>query len=206
MTRHLSEAERRAQILRAARTLFVSRGYLSTRVEDVARRAQLSKGAVYHYFPSKRAIFDALVEAEQAQTVRFLDEAARDPRPAHERLVVLGRQYLDYFAGLKSPPRFFLLMSEMAIRDDELREKVAAIHRRFVDQLAAIIEEGQRDGVFRRIDPHAVAAMLKAFVDGLSGQSAVGIRPDVELLAAEGIRLVMEGLLAPPREEASDDG
>lgn len=199
MTRHLSEAERRAQILRAARALFVERGYLSTRVEDVARRARLSKGAVYFYFKSKRELFDALVEEEQAVTLSFLEGAARDQRPAAIKLIELGTSYLDYFAGLKTPPRFFLLMSEMAIRDEHVRERVNAIHQLFVERLAALIEQGAAEGSFRALDPMAAAMLLKAMVDGLAGQSAIGIRPDVRRLSTDGIRLILEGLAVAPR-------
>jgi AcrR family transcriptional regulator len=198
MTRHLSEVERRAQILRAARAIFIERGYLAARVEDVARRANLSKGAVYFYFESKRAIFDALVDEEHAVTISFLDEAARDPRPAALKLMELGRKYLDYFAGLKTPPRFFLLMSEMAIRDEDIRKRVNAIHQRFVDRIAAVVEQGMEDGVFERYDPMAVGLVLKALIDGLAGQSAVGVRPDVERLSTDGVRLILQGLL--PKE------
>lgn len=195
MTRHLSEIERRAQILRAARAIFIERGYLAARVEDVAKRASLSKGAVYFYFDSKREIFDALVEEELAVTSSFLESAERDPRPAAVKLVDLGRKYLDYFAGLKTPPRFFLLMSEMAIRDEETRKRVNAIHEQFVEATARVIEQGMQEGAFRQYDPKAVAQMLKAIIDGLAGQSAVGVRPDVERLSTDGIRILMQGLL-----------
>ncbi|MDP2312551.1 MAG: TetR/AcrR family transcriptional regulator [Pseudomonadota bacterium] len=195
MTRHLSEGERRAQILRAARGIFIERGYLAARVEDVAKRANLSKGAVYFYFESKRAIFDALVDEEHAITISFLEEADRDTRPAAIKLVELGRKYLDYFAGLKTPPRFFLLMSEMAIRDEDIRKRVNAIHQRFVDRIAAVVEQGMKEGVFEVYDPMAVGLVLKALIDGLAGQSAVGVRPDVERLSTDGLRLILHGLL-----------
>lgn len=195
MTRHLSESERRAQILRAARAIFIERGYLAARVEDVARRANLSKGAVYFYFDSKRAIFDALVDEEHAITISFLNEAERDARPAQAKLIELGTKYLDYFAGLKTPPRFFLLMSEMAIRDEELRKKVNAIHERFVDRIAQVVAQGIEEGVFAPYDPRAVGLMLKALIDGLAGQSAVGVRPDVERLSSDGLRMILMGLL-----------
>lgn len=195
MTRHLSEGERRAQILRAARAIFIERGYLAARVEDVAKRANLSKGAVYFYFESKRAIFDALVDEEHAMTVKFLDEAERDRRPAEVKLVDLGRKYLDYFAGLKTPPRFFMIMSEMAIRDDDIRRRANAIHERFVHRIAQIVQEGVEAGTFAPYDPLAVALMLKAFIDGLAGQSAVGVRPDVGRLSTDGLRLLLQGLL-----------
>lgn len=195
MTRHLSEMERRAQILRAARAIFIEQGYLAARVEDVARRANLSKGAVYFYFESKRAIFDALVDEEHAVTISFLEEAERDTRPAQVKLVELGTRYLDYFAGLKTPPRFFLLMSEMAIRDEDIRRRANAIHQRFVDRIAEVIRQGVEEGVFAPFDPIAVAQMMKALIDGLAGQSAVGVRPDVERLSSDGLRLLLMGLL-----------
>ncbi len=204
MTRHQPETERRAQIMRAARSLFVERGFLATRMEDVAKRAQLSKGAVYFYFESKRALFDSLVEEEHATTVRFLEEAVADPRPAAEKLMEVGSKYLDYFAGLKSPPRFFMIMSEMALRDEKIRERATAIHWRFVEEVSLLIGQGIASGHFRKQDPMAASMMLKAFIDGLAGQAAIGIRPDVVRLSTDGIRLILEGLAGPELLDAGE--
>lgn len=198
MTRHLSELERKAQILRAARVIFIERGYLSARVEDIAARAGLSKGAVYFYFVSKREVFDALVDEELAITASFLADADKDERPAVIKMVDLGRKYLDYFAGLKTPPRFFLLMSELAIRDEDLRKRVTAVHEQFIEATERVIAQGIAEGAFRDYDPRAVALFLKAFIDGLAGQSAVGMRPDVDRLAKDGIRMLLTGLVATP--------
>ena len=202
MTRHLPEAERRAQIMRAARALFVERGFPNTRMEDVAKRAQLSKGAIYFYFGSKAELFNALVDAEHQQTIRFLEEASSDPRSAAEKLIDVGVKYLDYFAGLKSPPRFFMIMGEVALRDEGVRSRVTEIHNRFVDAVAELLQEGIDSGHFRPLDPTAVALMLKAFIDGLAGQAAVGMRPDVRRLSTDGVRLIMNGLLM----EGEDNG
>lgn len=203
MTRHLSETERRAQILRAARAVFIEKGYLAARVEDVAQRAGLSKGAVYFYFEAKRDLFLALVREEHENTYSFLEEAENDPRHAAVKLLDLGQKYLEYFAGLKSPPRFFLMMCEQAIRDDEIREEVQAVHQRFLDQVTRILAEGIAEGSFRPLDPIAVAQVLKALIDGLAGQSAIGIRPDASRLSGDGIRVLLEGMLAPHLVEAA---
>ena len=197
MTRHLPETERRAQILRAARSVFIERGYQPARVEDVAKRAGLSKGAVYFYFSSKRELFLALVREEHEATYSFLDKAEEDPRPAAEKLLELGMRYLDYFAGLKSPPRFFLMMCEIGIRDDEIREEVQAVHQSFIDAVTRIMAQGVAEGRFRPLDPRAVAQLLKALIDGLAGESAIGLRPDKESLAASGMQLILHGILAP---------
>ncbi|CAN7570822.1 helix-turn-helix domain containing protein [Devosia sp. LjRoot16] len=49
------------EVLDAALELFIEKGFASTRVEDIAKRAGLSKGTVYLYFPSKEALLEGLV-------------------------------------------------------------------------------------------------------------------------------------------------
>jgi AcrR family transcriptional regulator len=200
MTKHLSETARRGQILRSARAVFIKRGYIAARVEDVAKRAGLSKGAVYFYFSSKRDLFMALVAEEHENTYSFLDSAEQDFRPAAVKLLDLGQKYLDYFAGLKSPPRFFLMMCEMGIRDDEIREECQAVHQRFVDAASRILAQGMAEGSFREADPLAIAQMLKAIIDGMAGQSAIGVRPDRERLLGDGIQMILHGILAKPTD------
>jgi AcrR family transcriptional regulator len=196
MTKHQSEADRRAQILRAARAVFVERGYLAARVEDIAKRAGLSKGAVYFYYTSKRDLFLSLVREEQEATYAFLSGADTDPRPAQVKLLDLGQRYIQYFAGLKTPPRFFLMSSEAAIRDEEIREELTATHQRFIDAAARILAQGIAEGAFREQDPMASAALFKAMIDGLAGQAAIGIRPDPESLVMHGIPNILHGILA----------
>lgn len=196
MTKHQSEAERRSQILRAARAVFVERGFLAARVEDVAKRAGLSKGAVYFYYSSKRDLFLALVREEQEATYSFLDDVEHDPRPASVKLLDLGRQYVEYFAGLKTPPRFFLMCSEAAIRDEEIREELHATHGHFVDATTRILAQGMAEGTFREQDPLAIAQLFKAMIDGLAGQAAIGIRPDEQRLTTSGIETILYGILA----------
>jgi AcrR family transcriptional regulator len=199
MTKHASETERRKQILRAARAVFISKGYIAARVEDVAKRAGLSKGAVYFYFSSKRELFTALVQEEHESTYSFLDHAEQDTRPAAIKLLDLGQKYLDYFAGLKTPPRFFMMMCEQAIRDEEIREEVQAVHMRFVDACTRIVAQGVAEGTFRDMDPLAVAQLMKAIIDGFAGQASIGIRPDKDRLIQDGIGVLLHGILAKPQ-------
>ncbi len=195
MTKHLTEAERRAQILDAARKLFVERGFLAARVEDIAREAGLSKGAVYFYFPSKKAIFEALAAQEYSRTITYLLDAEAAPIPASQKLFIMARQYLAYFSGLEDPPRFFLLMTEMSIRDEAIRQRVHAIHERYVQGLATIIAQGTEEGLFRPVDAESLSTMLKGLIDGISGQAAAGLRPDVARLASAGMDILLNGLL-----------
>src|SRR3954467_868431 len=73
------------EVLDAALELFVEKGFQNTRVEDIATRAGLSKGAVYLYFPSKEAILEGLVKravlpiADNA--IGMFENYVGDPRP-----------------------------------------------------------------------------------------------------------------------------
>lgn len=198
MTKHQSETERRLQILTSAREEFIAHGYAATRVADVAKRAKLSKGAVYFYFPSKRDLFMALVLAEHETTYAFLEKAEFDGAPALIKLLQVGGEYLEYFFGLEKPPRFFLMMTELGVRDDEIRDECQALHQRFVDAVARIFAQGVAEGAFRPMDPLAVAQMLKALIDGVGGQAAIGVAPDRTRLANEGFRTILRGILANP--------
>ena len=69
-----SQAERRAAtvaaILTSARALFGGRGFEATSIDDIAEGAGVAKGAVYHHFDSKEAIFTQVLEAVQADIAR----------------------------------------------------------------------------------------------------------------------------------------
>jgi hypothetical protein len=88
------------------------------------------------------------------------------------------------------------MMCEQGIRDDEIREEVQAVHQRFVDAATRILAQGMKEGTFREADPHGVAMILKAIIDGLAGQAAIGIRPDRDKLVNDGLSTLLHGLLA----------
>ena len=88
-------------------------------------------------------------------------------------------------------------MNGLAIRDEEIRERVLTVHERFLGLLSALIEQGIQEGQFREIDPLAGAMLLKATMDGLVGQAAIGVPPDTDRLLTDGIRVVLAGLVRP---------
>ena len=84
------------------------------------------------------------------------------------------------------------------MRDDEIRAECQAIHQRFVDAVTRILAQGMSEGAFRLTDPHAVAQLLKAMIDGFAGQAAIGVPPDRARLTTEGFRMILRGILADP--------
>ncbi len=76
-----TEATRRA-LLRAARRLFAAHGFAGAGIEEIARRARVTTGALYHHFASKRELFEAVAEqVEQELMDRAVLAAAGQPDP-----------------------------------------------------------------------------------------------------------------------------
>ena len=144
----------RARILAAAKKEFANSGLGGARVDVIADTAKANKRMIYHYFGSKEALFQTVVEtayiefrtAEQSLKLDHLD-----PKSALENLV---RFIWDYF--LKNPEFITLVNSENLHKAKHLKasETVKVYNRRYVDMMAGLLERGVKDGVFRAgIDP-----------------------------------------------------
>lgn len=150
------------EILEAALSEFTERGFDGARMEDVARRAGLSKAGVYLYFESKEALLKALIEgklsplAQQAKAIAAA--GAADPEGA---LRLLMRAAIARVAD----PRVFAvprLMIGLSARFPEITD----FYRSHVVEPAraafeSIVAQGVARGVFRDVDPKAAA---RAFI------------------------------------------
>lgn len=91
---HHSEATRRA-LLKAARRAFTARGYQGTSLDAVTQKARVTKGALYHHFADKRALFDAVVVGLQAEMTQAVDLSAAQERDRWARLKLGIAAFLD---------------------------------------------------------------------------------------------------------------
>lgn len=96
--REMYAALTRDAVLEAARTLFVDRGFADTSVEDIAKLANVSKGAVYHHFSDKQAIFTQLFRDSLAGGLATVANAMADVEDPWERVVRALRSYLTVYA------------------------------------------------------------------------------------------------------------
>ena len=86
--------ERRAQLIELGRTLVNARSYDEISIDDIAAAAGVSKGLLYHYFPSKRSFYVETVRAGAAQMTTLT--GAAEAFPPGERLERGLDAYLDY--------------------------------------------------------------------------------------------------------------
>lgn len=85
----------RLALLRHARRLFLSRGYAESSTDELARRAKLTKGALYHHFSNKQEIYRAVVEDMGKEVVARIEAAAGASSDPASRLRAVCEAYLD---------------------------------------------------------------------------------------------------------------
>lgn len=100
-------AEMRARLITAARRLFVEQGFAGTSTPAIVAAAGVTRGALYHHFPDKQAIFRGVVEAEAAAVAAVIDTADSPGMTPLERL--LGGA-VAYLKGMEVPGRVRLLL------------------------------------------------------------------------------------------------
>jgi AcrR family transcriptional regulator len=161
---------RRDQIVRATIRCLARVGYSGLTMKAVAGEAGISPGILHYYFASKRAILVAALETVQADLDRRVARgqgAAGDPR-ARLRAVIAGCLRLA-----EENREFWVVFVEFwgeMMHDAELSRVNAALYRRLRRTLGAVVTQGTRAGMFRRLDPEEAGAVILALVDGLSLQ------------------------------------
>ena len=145
--RRLSVDERRDELLRVGMELFSTRAYDEVWVEEIAERAGISRGLLYHYFPTKRDFYVAVTRAAAAQVGELTAPAGSLP-PAER----LRRGIDEYLRYAEAHPHGFLTAYRGSLAGDaEVRATVEEGRRR---QSTRILEVLGGDG-----EPGAVLAL-----------------------------------------------
>jgi AcrR family transcriptional regulator len=142
------------EVLDAALALFIEKGFAATRVEDIARRAGVSKGTVYLYFPSKEEILEALVRRAVVPIASDALETAAsfsgDPR------IVIGT-VMRLLANRLAEPGL-LAIPKLIMREMTHLPQLAVMYRREVlDRMMPVVEglvrRGIAEGYLKSVDP-----------------------------------------------------
>jgi AcrR family transcriptional regulator len=146
----------RAAIVSSARRLFGSRGYAATSIDEVAAAARVTKGAVYHHFGSKEALFRAVYDEVEAEAQR-IDEGDLPREAGPVELILYGVQhYLD--AALDPEVQRITLIDAPAVLGPE-PDGPADEHPGH-QALRALIAGAVEAGTIRSVDPDALAHLI----------------------------------------------
>ncbi len=143
MRHRLSKDKRRSDILQKARQLILDRGLSGTEMEDIRLACGISRGGLYHHFANKRAVLDALVDAEVAELAKVLNQTSDLPIKA---LLQAGSNHLGNDAGVVCGLK----------TDDEKLAYLSSLDQAITAQLSAPL----RDGLERFVQPETDAGHI----------------------------------------------
>lgn len=159
--------ETRARLLEAALQTFSQVGYEAASVEQVCTAAGVSKGAFYHHFPSKQAVFIELLERWLTGIDTQIEQARAETSDVNQAFVKMSAALPGIFRDAEHRLPVFLEFWAHASRDPEIWERSIAPFHRYRDVFAAWIRQGMRAGTFREVDAQATSRMFLALAVGL---------------------------------------
>ncbi|GAA4614650.1 TetR/AcrR family transcriptional regulator [Saccharopolyspora hordei] len=135
------------RLLSVATRLFAEQGYELTSVQQIVDAAGVTKGAMYHYFGSKDdLLYEIYARVLRVQHAR-MESAADSDAPVDERLHAVAADVVATTAANLDDTKIFF--RSMHLLHPDKQAEVRAERRRYHERVCALIEEGQRAGVFR---------------------------------------------------------
>ena len=158
-TMRVSSQERQASLIASAAALFAAKGFNGTTTKEIAKAAGVSEALVFKYFPTKRALYAAIL-AEKVTVSELLEavEEAAKKRDDHRVFTLIA----SYRIRPGVDPTLLRLLLFSALEGHELSDMFfGKQHKVFYDHLATYIRTRIQERVFRKVDPLLAA---RAFV------------------------------------------
>jgi AcrR family transcriptional regulator len=157
---------RREAIVRAAERLFLKKGLNGTTMDEIAKKCELSKGALYLYFAKKEQLFHAIVHRALAAMYGLMRQMQEGVTDHVERLRMVGEAYFRFY---ETHPDYFRILSRTFEFDhpenysDEEVIRIRELHSQIWGLMNGIIRDGVEDGTFRKeTDPVEISLSLYA--------------------------------------------
>lgn len=157
---------RREALIKAGYAEILDKGVHETTIDSVVARAGTSKGGALYYFRTKDDLLFAILEWLLDQVSRTLDEVAEAEGSPRERL---ASELEVMFHSAEVNRKLYLVLFDyvpLGARAERFRALFAAFFESCRDRDMAIVEEGIRQRVFRRVRPVDAALTIRALVDG----------------------------------------
>ena len=192
-----ASADKRDRILKAAIRVFAKNGFYATRVSEIAKAAGVADGTIYLYFKNKDDVLITIFEDGIQQLLAILREVATSEQPFDERIT----RIIELQLGLLEEQRDLAEVITVNLRQSSslLKQYAAPLFMEYIDVIAGLVREGQKEGAFRKdINARVVARSLFGALDAILLTWALGEADPASLrkAAAHCANLFLEGLRA----------
>lgn len=156
------------KILDAAYEVFVGKGYSDTTMDDIVKKSNMSKGAIYHYYSSKKILFLALIDHWETYSFPDFYTKNKKSKPASRILRDISDVVFDVF---KKKKHVFLAEVEfwsLANKDDEVKEKSKILYNKLLYLFELILKKGIREKEFKKVDTKVVSISILTSLQGIN--------------------------------------
>ncbi len=166
----LIKDERREQILSAALKVFAYKGFAAAKISDIAARAGLSHGLVYHYFKSKEEIFLSLLGRALQTSAQSLLMVEQMPLSPIDKVRETAKYILGGIENYADSAYYFLIVSHASVMEGPSGEKDKMLGESLTaaQTMVRIITAGQQSGEITDGDPYEIAMTFFAAIQGLA--------------------------------------
>lgn len=179
----------RAELIAAARRLFTEKSYAETGTPEIVSAAGVTRGALYHHFSDKQALFRAVVEQEAAAVADEIENATPANLSARRALLQGAEAFM---AAMREPGRTrLLLLDGPAVLGRAEMDDIDARHS--ARTLRAGIAIAMREGEMKKLPLDAITTLLSAAFDRAALAVEAGACPDDHLRA---LAALIDGLMA----------
>jgi len=149
------EPETKRRILEAAAEVFAEKGYYAAAVDDIVRASDTSKGSFYHFFPSKQAIFLALVDHMYSVLFRRVEDAIAREHGALNKVDAALRTVLSEFSRHRRLAKIMLI--EAAGLGHAFNDKLHQLHAGFAALIKRHLDRAVEEGSIAPLDTELAA-------------------------------------------------
>jgi TetR/AcrR family fatty acid metabolism transcriptional regulator len=192
--------DKRERILRAAIKVFARKGFYATRVSEIAKAAGVADGTIYLYFENKDAVLVSIFEDRISRLLEVLRREIDAAPTFDERISRIVMLQLGQLEGQRDLAEVITVNLRQSSR--LLKQYAAPLFTEYLDTLAGVVADGQREGVVRPdAHPRILARALYGALDGVALTWALGgAEPGTLVKAAHQIvALFLDGIRARER-------
>lgn len=191
------QAQRTAQIIKAATSVFAAKGFERATMEDIAAAARINKATIYLYFEDKAALIRSIAEGLFSQELADLRMVHDLSGTAAERLAVYYRALVAEEAEVLPLMPILYEFYALGLRREDVRTIISDFIRQVAGLLESIIQDGISSGEFAPTDAHQAARALDALLSGtLLHWVYAPQEVDVNAQLYYGIKLLFHGLVS----------
>lgn len=170
-----ASTDTKQRIVSTAGQLIAARSYADVGVAEICKEAGVKKGSFYHFFPSKRDLTLAVLDATFVDFKESLLDKAFSPRlDPLQRIPLLASMVYDYQAAIATETGFVPgcpfgnMAAEQATQDEDLRQKVQVLFNRFSKAIRQTLEQGvENNDLPANLDTAASADAMLAYAEGV---------------------------------------